>query len=505
MSRSIAEDVAMVGRIDVVPKLLEVVCRTTGMGFAAVARVTQDHWIACAVRDEIDFGLTAGDELVVSTTICSEIRDSGKAVVIDHVAENPRFRDHHTPKTYGFQSYISVPIRYRGEFFGTLCAIDPRPARVEAPEVVATFELFADLLGRHMDAEQRLAESEAALIDARAASELREQFIAVLGHDLRNPLASIDGGARLLLKTPLNDILGMCAVCMDETQIAKIKHSLKVVYESGNLLLHLLEDLLSVSKNQIGHQITIDPKEFRLIDMRSQILSIFDKQAREEKIDFSVTFVAAPELTEPDVMQWNLDADSKVSVPPQPQPQSQSQLLVRFEEERLWRDQHRILQVIINLVSNSLKFTPPNGRVSVQIKCVGEDLSGKDDLSRTSSKSYSRNSRSGRVRYRGGSSSVHSMSSGGILNVSQTGRTALAINPMDPKPTHFSGSEKQPLAPPPYAKAYILSSKFKITGWVFRSICRTRSLNLLSRVIQASARNSEAPDLVSVSVSSWLI
>jgi signal transduction histidine kinase len=205
MSRSIAEDVAMVGRVDVVPKLLEVVCRTTGMGFAAVARVTQDHWIACAVRDEIDFGLTAGDELVVSTTICSEIRDSGKAVVIDHVAENPRFRDHHTPKTYGFQSYISVPIRYRGEFFGTLCAIDPRPARVEAPEVVATFELFADLLGRHMDAEQRLAESEAALIDARAASELREQFIAVLGHDLRNPLASIDGGARLLLKTPLNE------------------------------------------------------------------------------------------------------------------------------------------------------------------------------------------------------------------------------------------------------------------------------------------------------------
>jgi signal transduction histidine kinase len=205
MSRSIAEDVAMVGRIDVVPKLLEVICRTTGMGFAAVARVTQDHWVACAVRDEIDFGLVAGGELVVSTTICSEIRDSGHAVVIDHVTENPLFRDHPTPKMYGFESYISVPIRHRGEFFGTLCAIDPRPARVEAAEVVATFELFADLLGRHMDTEQRLAESEAALMDAHAAAELREQFIAVLGHDLRNPLASIDGGARLLLKTPLND------------------------------------------------------------------------------------------------------------------------------------------------------------------------------------------------------------------------------------------------------------------------------------------------------------
>jgi len=49
----LAADVASIARIDAVPKILEVVCRMTGMGFAAVARVTEERWIACAVRDEL--------------------------------------------------------------------------------------------------------------------------------------------------------------------------------------------------------------------------------------------------------------------------------------------------------------------------------------------------------------------------------------------------------------------------------------------------------------------
>jgi hypothetical protein len=43
---SLEADVAAVGRVDAVPTILEVVCRTTGMGFAAVARVTEDRWVA---------------------------------------------------------------------------------------------------------------------------------------------------------------------------------------------------------------------------------------------------------------------------------------------------------------------------------------------------------------------------------------------------------------------------------------------------------------------------
>jgi signal transduction histidine kinase len=201
-----AEDLAAIARIDAVPLILEVVCRTTGMGFAAVARVTEDRWIACAVRDEIQFGLQPGGELAVKTTICDEIRGSGQPVVIDHVAEDEAFCGHPTPQMYGFQSYISVPIyRPDGRFFGTLCAIDPRPAHLKTPETIGMFKLFTHLIAFHLDAQDRLMMSEKALLDERQTAELREQFIAVLGHDLRSPLAAIDAGATALGHMPLGE------------------------------------------------------------------------------------------------------------------------------------------------------------------------------------------------------------------------------------------------------------------------------------------------------------
>jgi signal transduction histidine kinase len=201
MAPDLSADIAAVQGIAAVPRILEVVCRSTGMGFAAVARVTEQRWICCAVRDEIAFGLTPGGELKVETTICHEIRQSGEAVVIDSVADDLVFCGHHTPAQYGFQSYISMPIILGdGSFFGTLCAIDPRPARLNTPQTVGMFKLFAELIATHLDAANRLAASEARLLGERETSELREQFIAVLGHDLRNPLASIAAGTKLLTR-----------------------------------------------------------------------------------------------------------------------------------------------------------------------------------------------------------------------------------------------------------------------------------------------------------------
>lgn len=206
MAHDFQHDIDLIARIDAIPTILDVVCRTTGMGFAAVARVTEDRWIACSVLDKIDFGLTPGGELKVETTICNEIRASHEAVIIDSVADDALFCGHHTPAMYGFQSYISMPIiRKDGQFFGTLCAIDPRPAKVNNPAVIGMFNLFADLIAQHLDKDQRLAASEAALLSAQEGAELREQFIAVLGHDLRNPLASIQAGCRLISRTELSD------------------------------------------------------------------------------------------------------------------------------------------------------------------------------------------------------------------------------------------------------------------------------------------------------------
>src|ERR1700683_876832 len=94
LPEGLGADIAAISQIEAVSTILDVVCRTTGMGFAAVARVTDERWIACSVLDQIDFGLKPGGELKVETTICNEIRQSRKAVVIDHVAEEKVWCQH---------------------------------------------------------------------------------------------------------------------------------------------------------------------------------------------------------------------------------------------------------------------------------------------------------------------------------------------------------------------------------------------------------------------------
>jgi transcriptional regulator with XRE-family HTH domain len=148
----IRADIKEISHMEIVPKILEIICRTTGMGFAAVARVTEESWIACSVQDEIQFGLKSGDELKLETTICNEIRQSHTAIIIDEVAKDPFFSSHRTPAMYGFKSYISMPIiRQDGTFFGTLCAIDPKPAKLNNPETINMFKLFADLISVHLN------------------------------------------------------------------------------------------------------------------------------------------------------------------------------------------------------------------------------------------------------------------------------------------------------------------------------------------------------------------
>jgi len=140
--------------------ILEDVCRATRMGFAALARVTDSRWIACQVVDQIEFGLDPGDELAVATTICNEIRESGEAVVIDHVTIDAGWRTHPTPTLYGFESYISFPVVLSdGSFWGTLCAIDPHPHQVSSEELVALIGGFAARVARII--EGRLTEGDA--------------------------------------------------------------------------------------------------------------------------------------------------------------------------------------------------------------------------------------------------------------------------------------------------------------------------------------------------------
>ena len=199
-AEQIAADVQAVSRISAVPTLLQVLCDTTGMGFAAVARVTEGTWTACAVQDNIAFGLQPGGQLDVSTTLCIEVRQSREPIVIDHASRDPKFCEHHTPRFYKIESYVSVPILLSdGRYFGNLCAIDPRPAQVSEPRTISMFTRFAELIGAQLESELAREKVQAALLDERATSELREQFIAILGHDLRNPLSAIAASSEVLM------------------------------------------------------------------------------------------------------------------------------------------------------------------------------------------------------------------------------------------------------------------------------------------------------------------
>jgi GAF domain-containing protein len=183
-----AADVARVQRIEAVPRILTAVARITGMRFAAVARVTDCDWTACAVLDELGFGLQPGGQLELSTTICDEIRQHHGVVAFDHASEHPVFSRHHTPLKYGLESYISVPIFLDGgKFFGTLCAIDSRPAKVDDPTVIQSLQLFAEMIGMQLRLVDELDAALARLGDAR----FREGLASAHEHDVRDLLQPI--------------------------------------------------------------------------------------------------------------------------------------------------------------------------------------------------------------------------------------------------------------------------------------------------------------------------
>jgi len=231
-------DIDAVNGIAMMPTLLDVVCRTTGMGFAAVARVTEDRWITCSVRDDIAFGLKPGDELKVETTICHEIRQSGEPVIIDHVAKDEFFCTHHTPAMYGFQSYISMPIFLKdGRFFGTLCSIDPRPARLNTPEVTGMFKLFAELIAFHLSASDEVKIMQARLEEEQENARLREQFIAILGHDLRNPVGAVLSSAQLLLRMPVE---------------SRVKRLAEIMQSSAYRMRGLIDNILDFAQSHLG-------------------------------------------------------------------------------------------------------------------------------------------------------------------------------------------------------------------------------------------------------------
>ena len=244
LPQPLQNDIFNITQIGAVPSILNIICRTTGMRFSAVARVTDHQWITCMAQDEINFGLKTGDELVLETTICNEIRQHSKPVIIEEVRKNSDFCNHHTPARYGFQSYISFPIfRKNGKFFGTLCAIDPEPAKLDNKETRDLFELYTQLISFHLDAVEELRELTSSLQEQTQIGKLRETFIAILGHDLRNPVANTRMCADILLEMELPETANRLASTIKPT---------------SQRMQGLINNLLDFAKGHLGDGIRLD-------------------------------------------------------------------------------------------------------------------------------------------------------------------------------------------------------------------------------------------------------
>ena len=295
----------------------------------------------------------------------------------------------------------------------------------ELTELTQTFnEMSDELMLRYERLEDRVRERtqelELSKKAAEAANESKTLFIANISHEFR---------------TPLNAILGLTAVCMEEKDLGKVKQSLEIVYRSGDLLLHLLTDLLTFSKNQIGQQLTLDEREFRLGEIGLQISSIFDKQASDGQIKLTTTYAPA----EGDLSEVLLGPLNPTDV-------------------YVWGDQNRILQVIINLVSNSLKFTPAGQSVHFRVRCLG-DAETDSSSRKASNLNHHHHQSSSHSRPR--ISPSHSSTSEANSNAMST---ALSINPMETGPLARIHSQDRSPSPLIFSRTMMFDFEVEDTG-----------------------------------------
>jgi signal transduction histidine kinase/ActR/RegA family two-component response regulator len=159
------------------------------------------------------------------------------------------------------------------------------------------------------------AERTAALERERDANRLKDEFLATLSHELRTPLGAVLGWARVLRTTRVND--------------AMRERALEVIERNARAQAHLIEDLLEISRIVAGKP---------TLKVRS--------------VDLAEIVDAAVEVVRPAAAAKNIDVVTEVAVRP----------------AMTSGDPDRLQQIVWNLVSNAVKFTPPNGTTTVRLR-----------------------------------------------------------------------------------------------------------------------------------------
>ncbi|NIJ68443.1 sensor histidine kinase [Xanthomonas sp. 60] len=198
---------------------LELACAVSGMRVALLGRVDATTYEAMHVLDRSGLGLSAGLKLDLATTFCRDVCARREPVAFGDHAVDAQLRDSPIPALYGFRSYISVPVVLGdGSVYGTLCTLDPAVREV-TEDMVRMITTLSGLVATQIDgllarqhdrvnaqngsagptaSQQQLQALESNNAELLRERRQREEFIAVLAHDLRNPLQTIRVTSELL-------------------------------------------------------------------------------------------------------------------------------------------------------------------------------------------------------------------------------------------------------------------------------------------------------------------
>jgi len=262
------------------------------------------------------------DELVLREQIGSVKRDAPEALVrimqsgdATLVGASSSLHEYVTGvRTEGnTRTMVFLPLVSRGQTIGIASAVAPE-GRPFTRDDLALFTEVARRASLSIDNARLYLESQQAV-------RAREEVLAIVSHDLRNPLSAVTLGASLLQMSELSD--------EDREQIDTIS-------VSARRMSRLIEDLLDVTRLEGGKRLPIQPDTIPVHELLREAEEIFRAQASVGSV--SMEYAAASDL------------------PP------------------VFADRHRIMQVVSNLIGNSLKFTPPGGRITVDARCEREQV-----------------------------------------------------------------------------------------------------------------------------------
>jgi len=246
-----------------------------------------------------------------SSRVVREVLAVGKARLIEGSAAEDLAEDE-TIRALGPKSWIVVPLLARGRKLGALKLIGAS-RRHYSSEDLAFAEELAGRAGLAMD-NARL------YVEAQHAVRARDDLLAIVSHDLRNPLNSI-GLALGMLKFP------------EESDRRKSMKQLAAIERSATRMNRLIDDLLDVASIEAGH-LSVEKTRFGVQQLVAEALEASQSAAAIRSVE--------------------LKAELSPSLP------------------AIFADAARLQQVFANLVGNAIKFTPAGGVVTVRAKPSGD-------------------------------------------------------------------------------------------------------------------------------------